>query len=252
MPNHLPEATYALVTGGAHRVGRILAMELAHLGYNLIIHYHTSVDAARSIVQDIQNLGRDVICIQADLRQPQEIGSLFEQIVRMELPLQILINSAAVMPTGRLMDATPSEWMDVVDTNLRAPCLCAREAARIMVQGGLVLNICDEFAHQTWKTHPLYGLTKASLEQMTRILAEELSPCIRVNGLALGPVLPPAGMPEWRWNRIVERSALKTAFSPARIGQALAYLIKKEYISGETIYPYEILSKNLDQTGNSQ
>ena len=233
--NENPQPGFALVTGGAHRVGRILALELAKQGYDLIIHYHTSVQAAIETAAEIRNLGRQVVCISADLRELEEIKRLFESVGKLEKPLRILVNSAAVMPSGRLVDASASDWQEVMDTNLRAPLFCTRAAAEVMPHNSLVINICDEFAHQTWKKQPLYGLSKSTLEQMTKILANEFRPGLRVNGLALGPVLPSPDMPAAVWERIVERSAVKKANTIDLIGQALAYLIKNEYISGEIL-----------------
>ncbi len=233
--------SWALVTGGAIRVGKIIALELAQLGYHIVVHYFHHKVQAEKTVRLAQGYGIDAFSIQADLRSPDEITRMFDEISTRAVPLKVVVNSAATMPTGRLTHVPLSEWQDVMDLNLRAPLLCVREAARIMDAGGIVINIGDEFAGQTWKTHPLYGLTKSTLEHLTRILAEEVKPNIRVAGLALGPVLPPDEFQPVLWDKIVKRSAYQSALPPAVIGQALATLIESEYISGKFLPIHQLI-----------
>jgi len=145
-----------------------------------------------------------------------------------------------VMPAGSVQSASLRDWQAVMDLNLRAPWLCTRAAAGVMKPGGLVINICDEFAGQTWRRFALYGLSKNALEQLTRMQALEYEGQIRVNGLALGPVLPPDDLPAGMWERVAARSALGNVTGPAVIGQTLAYLIENEYISGEIIRPADL------------
>jgi pteridine reductase len=225
----------ALITGAAHRVGKIFAIECARLGFDIALHYyHSEADAAKT-AQQVRSSGKKAYLFQADLRNPSEVQRLFQQISRLDEPLGLLINSAAMMFPGHLMDTTPDEWQQVMDLNLRAPLLCIQEAGKLMPDGSMAVNVSDEFAQQTWQRHPLYGLTKSSLEHMTRILARELAPRIRVNALALGPVLQPSETSAGQWEKIVARSKYGRATTPGAIGHALDYLLNNEYISGEII-----------------
>ena len=235
---HSGRPKLALVTGAAHRVGRLLALELAGLGYDIALHYHHAAeDVVAGAVDAIQARGRNAYPLQADLGQPAEIEQLFAAIQHLPAELRIVVNSAALMPALTIAQSSLEDWQAVMDLNLRAPWYCTRAAANIMEPGGLVIHICDEFAGQTWKRYALYGLSKYTLEHLTRMQAGEYQGRMRVNGLALGPVLPPAEMPDGMWDRVVKRSALGQATSSTLIGQALAYLIENEYISGEIIRP---------------
>jgi NAD(P)-dependent dehydrogenase (short-subunit alcohol dehydrogenase family) len=225
----------ALITGAAHRVGKIFAIECAKLGFDIAFHYHQSNVDEMNTVLTIRALGREAYPLQADLCNPSEVHYLFQQISQLDEPLSLLINSAATMFPGHLLDTTLNEWQQVMDLNLRAPYLCIQEASKLMSDGGLIVNISDEFAQQTWQRYPLYGLTKSSLEHMTRILAKELANRIRVNALALGPILPPENLPLDHWEKILARSKFGRAITPDEIRHTLDYLLKNDDISGEII-----------------
>lgn len=251
MPEFTSESALAVVTGASRRVGKMLALALAQRGYHLIVHYHHNQDDALQTVQEIRSLGLAATALPADLSCPDEIGSLFTQVDEISGKVEILVNSAAVMPSGKLTAASVEDWSQVMDLNLRAPWLCTLAAAQRMPAGGLVINICDEFASQTWSRYPLYGLSKSSLEHLTRMLAADLNGKIRVNGLALGAVLPPAGANSEAWDRLVHRSRLKTVMQPALIGRMLDYFLENEYISGEILYADQIVNAEKDAGGAS-
>lgn len=231
----------ALVTGAAHRVGRILALELAGLGYDIGLNYfHADETLVDETVRQIEARGRQAYPLQADLTQPEEIARMFFAISELPAELRIAVNSSAVMPTGSVAEASLRDWQTVMDLNLRAPWLCTRAAASLMKPGGLVIHICDEFSAQVWQRFALYGLSKNALEHLTRMQAREYSGRIRVNGMALGPVLPPDDLPAGMWERVAARSVLGRATDAASIGQTLAYLIENDYISGEIIQPGDV------------
>lgn len=238
---HVVPGSLALVTGAAHRVGRLLALELAGLGFDIAVHFNqASEELVDETVQQIEERGRKAYPLQADLTHPEEIARMFFAVSELPAELRIVVNSSAVMPAGSVQDAGLRDWQTVMDLNLRAPWLCTRAAAGVMKPGGLVINICDEFAGQTWQRFALYGLSKNTLEQLTRMQAREYAGRMRVNGLALGPVLPPDDLPAGLWERVAARSALGQVTGPEVIGQTLAYLIENEYISGEIIRPADL------------
>ena len=139
------------------------------------------------------------------------------------------------MPTGNVEALTIENWDTTLDLNLRAPFLLARECAKRMTQGGLIVNITDVGAQKTWSRYPSYTVSKAALESLTRILARALAPTIRVNAIAPGLVLQSDIVSDEEWQRLVHRVPLKRAAQPEEVAFALEFLLKNEYITGQSI-----------------
>ncbi len=231
MANHL-----ALVTGGAHRLGKAFALTLARLGYDLLLHYHSADEQAQQAKNEIESIGVKVHLFKADLAQPDEINSLISNLDSLtNYHLQILVNSAAVMPVGNPRELELEGWDSALDLNLRAPFLLAQEAARRMIAGGLIVNITDIGAQKAWSRYPSYTVSKSALESLTKLLARAFAPNIRVNAIAPGLVLQSDVVTQEQWNKLVERLPLKRAAQPEEIASALEFLIKNEYITGQTI-----------------
>lgn len=221
----------ALITGAAHRLGKSFALTLARLGYDIVLHYHAADDEARQTQAEIESLSRKVFLIQADLTQPSEISSLVSTIES----LDVLVNSAAFMPHGNVDSLSLENWDTALDLNLRAPFLLAQECAKKMIKGGLIVNISDVGAQKAWSRYPSYTVSKAALESLTRILARALAPKIRVNAIAPGFVLQSDIVPAEEWERLIGRVPLKRPASSEEITSALEFLLKNEYITGQTI-----------------
>lgn len=221
----------ALVTGAAHRLGKSFALTLAHAGYDIIIHYHSSSDAALQTKLEIESLSRTVTLIQADLTQPSEIHSLVSSLNS----LDVIVNSAASMPHGNVDSLSIENWDTALDLNLRAPFLLAQEASKIMTEGSSIINISDMGAQKAWSRYPSYTVSKAALESLTKILARALAPKIRVNAIAPGFVLQSDIVPAEEWERLIGRVPLKRAARTEEITSALEFLLKNEYITGQTI-----------------
>lgn len=224
-------APLALVTGAAHRLGKVFALTLARQGFDMILHYHQSLDAARQTQMEVESVGRRVTLSQADLTDPGQIQSL---VARLE-SLSILVNSAAFMPSGDVNALTLENWDTAIDLNLRAPFLLSQECAKKMIDGGLIVNITDVGAQKAWSRYPSYTVSKAGLESLTRILARALAPKIRVNAIAPGLVLQSEIVPDEEWQRLINRIPLKRAARPEEIASALEFLLQNEYITGQTI-----------------
>jgi NAD(P)-dependent dehydrogenase (short-subunit alcohol dehydrogenase family) len=225
----------ALVTGAAHRLGKALVQALARNGYAILLHYRTSDIQAQNTATQIRTLGVPVYLSQADLSQVNQISSLFMMIDRIPHRLKVLVNSAAMIQPGDVRTLTAQEWDAVINLNLRAPFLCAQEAAKRMTEGGLIVNITDVGAKKTWSRYPAYSVSKAGLEALTKILARTLAPSIRVNAIAPGLVLHSDMISGDEWKRLVERLPLKRAATVDEIGAALEFLLKNEYVTGETL-----------------
>jgi pteridine reductase len=225
----------ALVTGAAHRLGKAFALTLARMGYSIALHYRGSANEAEKTVKEIRALGVDCLPIRADLTDPKKIRFVYSIVDEFEAPLGVLVNSAAVMPVGDPRDLELMDWNSALDLNLRAPFLLAQEAAQRMTEGGLIVNITDIGAQKAWSRYPSYTVSKAGLESLTKLLARSLAPEIRVNAIAPGLVLPSDVVTEEQWDRLVQRLPLKRAASVDEITSALEFLIKNEYITGQTI-----------------
>ena len=225
----------ALVTGAAHRLGKAFATVLARNGYAILLHFRSSDEEARAAANEIHALGLPVYLSQADLKQPGQVAELFAAVDRSGHPLRVLVNSAAILPGGDARTLSADDWDAVMDLNLRAPFLCAQEAASRMTDGGLIVNITDVGARKSWSRFPSYSVSKAGLESLTRILARSLAPGIRVNAIAPGLVLPPDDMPKDEWDRLVSRLPLKRPATADEIASALEFLLKNEYITGQTL-----------------
>jgi pteridine reductase len=221
----------ALVTGAAHRLGKVFALTLARQGFDIVLHYHQSKDEALQTQAEIETLGRRVILSQADLTSPAQIQLLISKFDS----LNVLVNSAAFMPGGNVDLLTLENWDTSLDLNLRAPFLLAQECAKKMNAGGLIVNITDVGAQKAWSRYPSYTVSKAALESLTKILARALAPQIRVNAIAPGFVLQSDIVSDEEWQRLINRIPLKRPARTEEIAFALEFLLKNEYITGQTI-----------------
>jgi pteridine reductase len=221
----------ALVTGAAHRLGKVFALTLARQGFDILIHYHQSQDAAFQTQAEVESVGRRASLSQADLTDPSQIQSLISNLDS----LKVLVNSAAFMPGGNLDALTIEHWDASLDLNLRAPFLLSQECAKKMPEGGLIVNITDVGAQKAWSRYPSYTVSKAALESLTRILARAFAPKIRVNAIAPGFVLQSEIVSEEEWQRLINRIPLKRPARTEEIASALEFLLKNEYITGQTI-----------------
>jgi len=232
----------AVVTGGAHRLGRAFALTLAYQGYAVLVHYHRSAEQAAKTVTEIKTFGVPAFSMQADLTQVEHVESLFLLVDSfLETPnvnlshFSVLVNSAAVMPRGNAQTLSVEEWDTALDLNLRAPFFCAQQASLRMKRGGLIVNVSDIAAGKAWSGFPSYTVSKAALESLTKVLARSFAPSIRVNAIAPGLVLPLENVTEEEWDKLVARLPLKRPATTEEVASALEFLLKNEYITGQTI-----------------
>lgn len=221
----------ALVTGAAHRLGRVFALTLARHGFDILLHYHQSLEEAHQAQAEIESTGRRAILASADLTDPEQISSLVSPLES----LAVLVNSAAFMPAGNVGALTLENWDTSLDLNLRAPFLLSQACAPKMMDGGLIVNITDVGAQKAWSRYPSYTVSKAGLESLTKILARALAPRIRVNAIAPGLVLQSEIVPDEEWQRLINRIPLKRPARPEELASALEFLLANEYITGQTI-----------------
>jgi NAD(P)-dependent dehydrogenase (short-subunit alcohol dehydrogenase family) len=220
-------------------LGKSFALTLARQGFDIVLHYHRSLDEALQTKTEIEFLSRRVTLIQADLTKPDEIKTIFTQLEDILHPspfiLNTLVNSAAFMPVGNVASLSLENWDASLDLNLRAPFLLAQECAGRMTNGGLIVNITDVGAQKAWSRYPSYTVSKAALESLTRVLARALAPKIRVNAIAPGLVLPSDIVPAEEWERLIKRIPLQRPARTEEVTSALEFLLQNEYITGQTI-----------------
>jgi NAD(P)-dependent dehydrogenase (short-subunit alcohol dehydrogenase family) len=225
----------ALVTGGAHRLGRMFALTLAKRGYAVILHYFQSVEAAKVTADEIYSLGVPVYPMRADLTDAHQIQSLFTLMDSLNLQLKVLVNSAASMRRADLRVISEDEWDKTLDLNLRAPFIVGKLAAKRMTEGGLIVNITDAGVGKAWNGYPDYLVSKTALEALTRLMAKAYAPTIRVNAISPGLVLPSTNISKAEWEKLIDHLPLKHPASLDDISMALEFLLKDESVTGQTI-----------------
>ncbi len=231
-----PRGRVALVTGGARRVGRALALALADRGARVAIHHHASEAAAAALVNDLRARGIDAAAFRADLRSPDAPEQLVRDVVAHFGALDILVNSAAVMVRTPFDEITPAVWDDVFALNLRAPFFCARAAAHAMGErGGVIVNLADLAGLEAWPAYAPHGISKAGVIHMTSVLARILAPAVRVNAIAPGAVLLPEGWSKADASHLEQTTPLRRLGAPSDVAQALLYLVEADYVTGDTI-----------------
>lgn len=231
----------ALVTGGAHRVGKAIALALAAQGVDLAIHYGRAHDEAAATVAELEAAGAAAMAHAADLTDPQAIDGLFAAVEARFGRLDILVNSAAEFRYQRFDRITPEDWDQTLAVNLRAPFLCTQRAARLMTRApreapGLVVNIADLSGVGVWPGYVQHGVSKAGLLHLTQIAALELAPAVRVNALVLGPIMPVRGRGEDEaWRKLIDSLPLQRAGGGAAVGEAVVYLARSDFSTGATL-----------------
>ena len=232
----LPGKT-ALVTGGAHRVGREISIALAQAGCQLAIHYHNSEKAAKTTAAEAQALGVNAAIFRADLSKLDQVEALFQLIDNKYGPVDILVNSAAIMKKVDFQEAEKDDWHNTIDLNLRAPFFCIQKAAeRMRINGaGAIVNISDIAGLRPWRDYPIHSVSKSGLEMLTKVAARTYAPEVRVNAVAPGPVLKPDEMPDARWQEIGDALPLRRCGDASDVARAVIFLLENDFITGETL-----------------
>jgi pteridine reductase len=228
-----------LVTGGARRVGAAMVRALHGAGARVMIHYRSSGDSAAELAGQLNALRPSSALTHAgDFANMDAVLGLVPATLRQFGRLDILINNASSFYPTPVGEITMRHWDDLMGSNLRAPLfLCQAAAPSLRETGGLIINMIDIHASRPLRAHPLYSVAKAGLAMLTRSLARELGPQIRVNGIAPGPVLwPEAKLDENLKRDIVDKTALKRHGTPDDIARTALFLAKDApYITGQII-----------------
>lgn len=225
----------ALVTGAAHRVGRIVALALAERGAHVVVHYHRSAQQAEATAAEARTMGVQGEAVRANLGNPLEIDEMFVRIEAWFGRLDVVVNSASAFQARDILELTLDDWNYVMAINLRAPFQISQLAAHLMLArgtGGVIVNIADVAGQRPWARYPHHSVSKAGLLMLTQVMAKSLGPDIRVNAVVPGPVLKPDGMPDARWNRLGEGLPLRRTGLPENVAQAVCALIENDFATG--------------------
>lgn len=224
-----------LITGGALRIGRSLALAVARAGGEPVIHYHTSQSEAESTLAEVQALGREASLLQADLADPAQASGLIGRALE-HGPLFALVNNAAVFERLTWQDTSLEDWNRHLQVNLTAPFLLSQAFARSLSprESGRIVNLLDWRSASPDADHLPYTISKSALAALTRTLAVALAPQVTVNGLALGAVLPPKDHPAA--SDLLERVPAGRWASLEEVSQALIFLLDgPAYLTGEIL-----------------
>ena len=244
-----------LITGGAQRIGKTLVNHFHGLGWRIIIHYHTSGDAADRLTQRLNSERQDsASAFSADLGSTDDIKALANAVTDLGWQLDLVIHNAAQFSPTPLSTTTESSWEHLMSTNLKAPFFLTQALLNVLSTGANLIFLCDIFGDRPLPNYSVYSATKAGLAMMTRSLALDLAPAHRVNGIALGAILPPsiaasaepyvpqdapqssAALEESALlDSILARVPLASIGSPVHIAEVAEFLASSDYITGQII-----------------
>lgn len=238
-PNQPDSPPIALITGAARRIGAATACMLHKNGYNIAIHYRKTATQATELVNKLNRIRPEsAITIQADLLNTEQTQMLIESTVQQWGHLNVLINNASSFYPTPIGEITGSDWDDLLGTNLKAPLFLSQAAApHLQNTQGCIINIVDIHAERPMLNHTVYSIAKAGLAALTKSLARELAPAVRVNAVAPGAILwPEQAITEPSKAAILEKIALQRNGEPNDIAQTIKFLaMEAPYITGQII-----------------
>jgi pteridine reductase len=237
-PNETLHGKVALVTGAAHRVGASIVRMLHAEGMNVVLHYRNSVEAARKLQEELNKLRPESVqLVSAELSHIDSLPRLVSDATKFWGRLDVVVNNASSFYPTPVADATEEHWNDLMASNLKAPFFLAQAALPHLRQHkGSIINIVDIHAERPLSGYSIYSIAKAGLVMLTKSLARELGPDIRVNGVAPGAILWPEGMEQMVKEEIIDRTALKRRGEPEDIARAVRYLVRDAvYTTGQVL-----------------
>lgn len=227
----------ALVTGGAKRLGRAIALALAEAGFDLAIHHRSSGEDAEALVGEITRLGRRCAAFQADLMLEAEVAALLPRVRGALGPVGVLVNNASAFERDEWDDATREGWDAHIEPNLRAPFVLMQDFARALPEGaeGVVVNMLDQRVLSLTPHFVSYTVSKAGLWALTQQMALALAPRIRVNGIGPGPTLPSPRQTMAQFERQCASVPLRRGTAPLEIGAAVVALVALPSVTGQIL-----------------
>ena len=231
-------APVALITGAARRVGAVIARRLHAAGYDLALHYRSSTDEMLALEQELEAARPgSVLAIRAELADPGAETVLVSSTLARFGRLDALINNASSFYRTPIGEARQDDWDQLFASNARAPFFLSQAAApHLRATRGCIVNLVDVYAERPLAEHTVYCMAKAALLMMTLSLAKELGPEVRVNAVAPGAVLwPEGGKPSAEQQALLDKTTLKRPGTPDDVAEAVAYLLRADYTSGQVL-----------------
>ncbi len=229
----------AMITGAARRVGAEIARRLHAEGYNLVLHYRGSRGEAEALRAELESSRpHSVALLQADLNQIHQMPLLAEQALEAFERLDLLVNNASSFYPTPISSASEAQWDDLFNSNLKGPFFLTQALIPALREsGGSIVNIVDIYADRPLANHPIYCMAKAGVAMMTKSLARDLAPAIRVNGIAPGAILWSSQEPgdQEGQARYLEKIPMKRLGCPADIAEAVCFLARSHYLTGQII-----------------
>ena len=229
--------TYALVTGGADRIGKAVAVHLAQKGYNLVLHYNSSKDKAAKLKEELESIYGDIKIelLQVNFLGDNNFDKIFEDLKKKKITIEILVNCASDFIPSNFEDKGSDLLDKELTINFKNPYLLTKAFARVFGKGNII-NFIDTKALQNKTVHLDYILSKKLLLDFTKISAVELAPNFRVNGIAPGLILPPEGKDGSYLLNLAKDIPLKTIGNLGEIIKALQFILDSEFFTGQTLY----------------
>jgi pteridine reductase len=227
----------AVVTGGARRLGKSIALALAAQGCHVVINYRHSATEAEATAAAVRNAGVRALAVCADVAQAAAVDTLLDATLAEFRHVDVLVANAGAFQRTPLAALTEAEWDTMLTNNLRATYLCAQRFGLHMRAhgGGCIVTLADVAGIRPWVDYLPYSIAKAGIIALTQALAKELAPAVRVNAVAPGPVLFPDDFDPAVRQREIERTLLKRAGHPQNIADAALFLIRNDYITGAVL-----------------
>ena len=229
----------ALVTGAAKRIGAEIVRKLHAQGMRVILHYNRSENAAKKIIDELNSIRADsATAIPFNLMDVEQLDMLADQAASVWGRLDLLVNNASTFYPTPIEDISVKQWDDLINVNLQAPLFLSQSCAKYLnKQHGCIVNIVDIHSDRPLKGYTIYCIAKAGLGMLTKSLARELAPNIRVNGISPGAIMwPEVEDYEPMHQEIIERTALKREGNPADIADTVWFLTSMaDYITGQII-----------------
>lgn len=232
----------ALVTGAAHRVGRVIALALAQEGADIVVHYGSSSDAARETAREIEALGRRCLLHQADMGDWAQAAALGRRALDHFGKVDILINSASSFVPNGYFTTTEADFDKAFDVNVKGPFVLSQVIAEAMMADegegirGNIINIVDEGAFFPWRQYVAHSLSKAALLALTRSQALNFGPKVRVNAICPGPILKPPDYTEAEWQALRATNPLRALGTAEQVGEIVIFLLTgPPFINGDCI-----------------
>ena len=227
-----------LITGAAKNIGAAIAKELHSCGMNVIVHYNNSEEEARELVKKLNGNRHDsAISIKADLEKEDHYIPLVNAALNFKGRIDVLINNASAFYHTSLNNLNIKQWNELININLKAPLFISQLAAKSLGESkGCIINITDIHASNPLKNHTIYCISKAGLVTLTKSLAKELAPNIRVNGISPGAITWPNNMDNKTKENIINQTILKKKGNAEDIAKSIVFLINDaDYITGQIL-----------------